>query len=133
MRVHRPEPDVLAFYDGRVPGASVDGDWREAAWALGIASYAIVGGDEALVYDSHMSCAHAAAVRATLAGLGVRRFTLLLSHWHRDHGPSCGVRRRARQQPPPLLAGLRQARTAYPEHPSRLRACGRDRSRSPRT
>jgi cyclase len=85
MRIHRPAADVLAFYDGRVPGAATDPDWRGFALALGIASYAVVAGDEALVYDSHMSPAHAAIVRGTLRDLGVRRFTLVLSHWHRDH------------------------------------------------
>ena len=86
MRVHRPAPGVLAFYDGRRPRAgTVEPDWLELAWVLGIASYAVVGGDEALVYDTHMTLAHAAVVRDTLRGLGVTRFRVMLSHWHRDH------------------------------------------------
>lgn len=89
MRIHRPAPNVIAFYDGRIPGVRA---WSEAAnwlddgaYELGVASYAIVDGDEALVYDTHISCPHAQIVRRTLAGLGVRRFTVLLSHSHRDH------------------------------------------------
>jgi glyoxylase-like metal-dependent hydrolase (beta-lactamase superfamily II) len=89
MRVHRPTLGVLAFYDGRVPGARI---WSEApnwlddgGYALGIASYAVLDGDEALVYDTHLSVPHAEIVRETLRGLGARRFTVVLSHWHLDH------------------------------------------------
>ena len=89
MRVHRPAPGVLAFYDGRVPGVRA---WSEApnwlddgGYALGIASYAVVDGDAALVYDTHLSCPHAEIVRGTLRGLGVRRFVVVLSHGHLDH------------------------------------------------
>ena len=89
MRVHRPEPDVLAFYDGRRPGVrlwSAAPNWLDdGAYELGVATYAVVSGDEALVYDTHISCPHAEIVRRTLRDLGVRRFTVLLSHWHRDH------------------------------------------------
>lgn len=89
MRIHRPAPNVVAFYDGRVPGVrawSDDANWLDdGAYELGVASYAVVDGDEALVYDTHISCPHAEIVRRTLAGLGVRRFTVLLSHSHRDH------------------------------------------------
>ncbi len=84
MRVHEPFPGVLAFYEGRDDAPLLPG-WQGEAQTLGIAAYAIVSGDEALVYDTHLSPAHAQAMRDTLADRGVRRFTVVLSHWHVDH------------------------------------------------
>ena len=57
----------------------------DGALSLGIASYALVAGDEALVYDTHISVSHAEAIREMLASQGVRKFTVVLSHWHLDH------------------------------------------------
>lgn len=89
LRILAPAPGVYAYYDGRIDGVrlhSPDKNWLDdGAFSLGIASYAIVGGDEAIVFDSHISLDHAKAIRAHLEGLGVRRFTLVLSHWHDDH------------------------------------------------
>lgn len=89
LRVLRPHPAVYAFYDGRVPGYRMmaEKNWvDEGAIALGVASYAIVSGDEALVYDTHVSVPHALAIRDTLAReAGVTKFTVVLSHWHLDH------------------------------------------------
>jgi glyoxylase-like metal-dependent hydrolase (beta-lactamase superfamily II) len=88
VRVLRPAPEVYAFYAGR-DGELHDPARRnwvdEGALKLGIASYAIVAGDHALVYDTHVSVAHAHAVRAVLEAAGVTRFTVVLSHWHLDH------------------------------------------------
>lgn len=88
MRVLHPAEGVLAFYDGRVEGYrySPQPNWvDEGAVSLGIASYALVEGDEALVYDTHVSVAHGELIRRTLEAAGVRRITVLLSHWHLDH------------------------------------------------
>lgn len=88
LRVLRPAAGVLAFYDGRIEGHRFgDGaNWvDDGALSLGIASYAIVDGDHALVYDTHVSRAHAARVRRWLAGEGVTRFSVVLSHRHLDH------------------------------------------------
>jgi glyoxylase-like metal-dependent hydrolase (beta-lactamase superfamily II) len=88
VRVLRPAPGVLAFYDGRVEGHrfAPQPTWvDEGAISLGIASYAIVEGEEALVHDTHVSVAHGALIRETLEAEGARRFTVLLSHWHLDH------------------------------------------------
>ncbi len=89
MRVLRPAPHVLAFYDGRIDGVRA---WSEApnwlddgAYALGACSYAIVDGAEAIVYDAHISTDHAALIRGTLEAEGVRSIRLVLSHWHADH------------------------------------------------
>lgn len=88
LRILHPHPGILAFYDGRVPGHrfAPEPNWvDDGALSLGIASYAVVSGTEALVYDTHVSVAHAMAVRDVLTGLGVTKFTIVLSHWHLDH------------------------------------------------
>ena len=88
MRVLRPAPGIFAFYDGRVEGYrfAEELNWvDDGALGLGIASYAIVSGDEALVYDTHVTVDHARFVRATLEAEGVTRFVVVLSHKHLDH------------------------------------------------
>lgn len=89
LRVIEPAPNVLAFYDGRVPGARLHAEtenWLDdGAYALGIASYAVVDGAEALVYDTHVSLPHARLIRAELERRGVQRVRVVLSHWHDDH------------------------------------------------
>lgn len=88
LRIFRPAPNVLAFYDGRVPGHRFlpFANWvDDGAISLGIASYAILDGDQALIYDTHVSLAHAAAIRTALEAMGIHRFTVVLSHWHLDH------------------------------------------------
>ncbi len=89
MTVLEPQPNVLAFYDGRRTGVRAFSDepnWvDDGAYELGVASYAIVDGEEAVVYDTHISISHATVVRRTLEERGVRRMQVLLSHWHLDH------------------------------------------------
>ncbi len=88
LRVIEPYPGILAFYDGRVPGQrfAPEDNWiDDGALSLGVASYAVVSGDAALVYDSHVSVPHGAKVREALVARGVRRLTVVLSHWHLDH------------------------------------------------
>lgn len=89
MRIHEPYPGVFAYYDGRIEGKrlhSARPNWLDdGAYSLGVASYAIVSGPEALVYDTHISFDHARAIRNHLAGLGVTRIRVVLSHWHTDH------------------------------------------------
>lgn len=81
-------PGILAFYDGRVEGYrfSPDPNWvDEGALSLGTASFAIVEGTEALVYDTHTTPEHGRQIRLALEDEGVDCFTVLLSHWHLDH------------------------------------------------
>ena len=55
-----PAAGILAFYDGRVDGYrfAAEPNWvDDGALSLGIASYALVEGDEALIYDTHVSVA----------------------------------------------------------------------------
>jgi len=88
IRVLRPADGIVAFYDGRVEGYRfAEGlNWvDDGALGLGIASYAIVSGNEALVYDTHVTVDHARFVRATLEAEGVTRFVIVLSHKHLDH------------------------------------------------
>ena len=88
MRVFEPHPGLFAFYDGRVDGQrfAQGPNWvDDGALSLGIASYALLRGDHALVYDSHVSVPHALAVKAALEAKGATRFTVVLSHWHLDH------------------------------------------------
>lgn len=89
LRVLEPAPGVLAFYDGRIPGVRLHGpqeNWLDdGAFALGIASYAVMDGDDALVYDTHITLAHARYIRRTLEERGARRIRVVLSHWHDDH------------------------------------------------
>ena len=88
LRILEPADGILAFYDGRIEGHrfAVEDNWvDDGALSLGVASYALVEGDEALVYDTHISVPHARAVRAALEARGVRSFTVILSHWHLDH------------------------------------------------
>ena len=88
LRVIEAHPGLYAFYDGRVEGQRfAEGpNWvDDGALSLGIASYALLRGDHALVYDTHVSVPHALAVKAALEERGARRFTVVLSHWHLDH------------------------------------------------
>src|SRR5882762_1876680 len=88
LRRLNPTPGLYAFYDGRVPGYqfSTEPNWiDDGALSLGIASYALVHGSEAVVYDTHVSLDHARTVRQALEQLGVTRFQVVLSHWHLDH------------------------------------------------
>jgi cyclase len=88
LRVLEPHPNILAFYDGRVEGQQfmAEHNWvDDGALSLGIASYAIVSGKHALVYDTHVSVPHAKFIRDTLSAKGVTDFTVVLSHWHLDH------------------------------------------------
>lgn len=95
MTVLEPAPGVLAFYDGRVPGVRAFAEapnWvDDGAYALGIASYAVLDGEDALVYDTHISLAHARRIREHLETRGVRRIQVVLSHWHLDHIAGTGV------------------------------------------
>ena len=89
MRLVRPAPNVLGFYDGRVDGVRIWSDepnWLDdGAYTLGICTYAIVDGSQALVYDTHISLPHARFIRKTLEEMGVTSIRVVLSHWHDDH------------------------------------------------
>jgi cyclase len=87
IRLLEPSPGVLAFYAGRDGSRFADEEnWvDEGAISLGIASYALLSGSEALVYDTGISVEWGRAVRAEVERRGAKRITVLLSHWHLDH------------------------------------------------
>jgi glyoxylase-like metal-dependent hydrolase (beta-lactamase superfamily II) len=89
MRIVQPFEHILAFYDGRISGLRVHAErpnWLDnGAFSLGTASFAVIDGPDAIVYDTHMSLAHARRVRAALEARGVTKMTVVLSHWHPDH------------------------------------------------
>ncbi|SDP72741.1 Glyoxylase, beta-lactamase superfamily II [Phyllobacterium sp. YR620] len=89
LRIHKPYEGVYAFYDGRIDGVraySERPNWLDdGAYSLGVCSYALLSGDEALVYDTSISLPHARIIRKTLKDAGARRITVVLSHWHVDH------------------------------------------------
>lgn len=88
VRIIAPQAGILAFYDGRIEGHRfADGpNWvDDGALSLGIASYALIAGDEAIVYDTHVSVPHGRFIRAALEARGVRHIRVVLSHWHLDH------------------------------------------------
>ena len=94
VRVLQPHPGLFAFYDGRIEGQRfADGpNWvDDGALSLGIASYALVSDDAALVYDTHVSLPHARLIRQTLEDARVRRITVVLSHCHLDHVAGTGA------------------------------------------
>lgn len=84
-----PAPGIFAYYDGRIAGKRLHSEgenWLDdGAYALGVATYAIVEGPEAVVYDTHISLDHARAIRRHLESLGVTDIRVVLSHWHTDH------------------------------------------------
>jgi cyclase len=84
MRLLEPTDGILAFYDGREGKREHDQpNWLDdGALVLGIASYAIVDGGEALVYDTHLSVDRAQWIRKQL---DATRITVVLSHRHIDH------------------------------------------------
>jgi glyoxylase-like metal-dependent hydrolase (beta-lactamase superfamily II) len=80
---------TYGFYDGRIEGRrlfSTDPNWLDdGAYSLGTASFAIIDGDDALLYDAHITTAHARCIRTLIEAMGVRKLRLVLSHWHLDH------------------------------------------------
>lgn len=82
-------PGLVGFYDGRVRGYraySEAPNWiDDGAIKLGICTFALIDGRDALVYDTHVSPAHGRIIRDTVERLGARDIRVVLSHWHLDH------------------------------------------------
>ncbi len=88
LRLFTPHPGILAWYDGRVDGyrfAARDNWVDDGALAVGIASFALIEDEAAIVYDTGTTLAHGEAIRAELERRGVRHIRVVLSHWHKDH------------------------------------------------
>ncbi|MBF5043393.1 MULTISPECIES: MBL fold metallo-hydrolase [Myxococcaceae] len=78
---------LIAFYDGRnTERLTPDANWvDDAANKLGVATYAIYKGNEAIVFDTFPTIDQARWQRATLESMGITKFTVVTSHWHNDH------------------------------------------------
>jgi len=89
MRVFQINDYLLSFYDGRPaepPLHSQVETWAdEGALNVGVATYVIHRGDAALVYDTYPTTQEAQWVRDYLHKAGIKRFTIVNSHWHLDH------------------------------------------------
>jgi cyclase len=89
IRVFPINAHLVAFYDGRPaqpPRARNIHDWADyGALDVGVATYVIHSGEQALVYDTFPTVREARWVRDYLEKSGVRRFTVVNSHWHLDH------------------------------------------------
>ncbi len=89
MRVFEINDHLLAFYDGR-PLQSAQSEsahnWADyGALNVGVATYVIHRGDQALVYDTFPYTEQAQWVRDYLTRMGIKRFIVANSHWHLDH------------------------------------------------
>lgn len=88
LRISEPHKGLFAYYDGRVTGYRFDPrrNWVDAGGlGLGIASFTLIEGSEALVYDTGTTPAHGSAIADHLIGQGVERIRIVYSHWHKDH------------------------------------------------
>jgi cyclase len=89
MRVFELSDHLLGFYDGRPAESSGSHDvtnWADfGAMNVGVATYVIHSDDQALVYDTYPNTQQAQWVRDYLERSGIRRFTIVNSHWHLDH------------------------------------------------
>lgn len=88
LRILNPYPGVFAYYDGRTGDRywSQEPNWLDdGAFTLGVTTYSIIDGDEALLYDSHITTDHANAMLRHVRSLGVNKTTLVYSHFHNDH------------------------------------------------
>jgi cyclase len=88
ITVSRISDHLLFFFAGREagPAPATGKTWvQESAMDLGVGTYAIHRGSEAVVYDTFTSVEQARWVREYLESMGIRRFAVVLSHWHLDH------------------------------------------------
>jgi glyoxylase-like metal-dependent hydrolase (beta-lactamase superfamily II) len=78
---------TLVFYAGRNWTRIIDEpNWRDdGAMKLGIATYAIYKNNKAVIYDTFADIRQARWVRNHLENMGIKQFTVVLSHWHLDH------------------------------------------------
>ncbi|KAJ4354236.1 uncharacterized protein N0V89_005970 [Didymosphaeria variabile] len=86
LRTFRPggTTGIYAYYDGRTcPWHS--SNWYDETLALGVASYSIIGGDAALLFDAGLTPAHAAHMLAHVRSLGANSVITVYSHFHADH------------------------------------------------
>src|SRR6202790_319518 len=89
IRVFEINDYLTAFYDGRpaqAPRPASVQNWADyGAIDVGVATYVIHRGAQALIYDSFPYAEEAKWVRDYLTKRGIKHVTLVNSHWHLDH------------------------------------------------
>ncbi|KAI3530196.1 beta-lactamase [Colletotrichum filicis] len=87
LRILNPYPGIFAYYDGRTGErfASDQPNWLDdGAFTLGVSTYSIIDGNEAIIYDSHITPDHAGAVMRHVQSQGVTKISVVISHFHND-------------------------------------------------
>ena len=91
IEVFEISDSLVAFFDGRDTATDPrwllkPGNWSAFDAGLGTTVFAVHDNGEALVLDSLWTRSQGEFIREYLARKhGVKRFTLVLSHWHLDH------------------------------------------------
>jgi cyclase len=89
LRVIKPGPSgIFSYYDGRVGGRLISHEPNtidDGAFVLGVSTYAIVSGSEAVLFDAGITLEHAMFMLDHVKSLGVTKVTLVYSHFHSDH------------------------------------------------
>ncbi|KAF2122999.1 Zn-dependent hydrolase [Lophiotrema nucula] len=88
LQAFEPYPGIFAYYDGRTGERfhSEDPNWLDdGAFTLGVCTYAIVSGSEALLYDAGITTEIASFMLDHVTKLGVTKTTMVYSHYHNDH------------------------------------------------
>jgi cyclase len=89
MRVFEINDHLISFYDGRPPPKPHPPGVRNwvdyGAMDVGVSTHVIHQGDQALVYDTFPTVEQAKWVRDYLEKRGIKKFTVVSSHWHLDH------------------------------------------------
>lgn len=86
LRTFRPDgtTEIYAYYDGRTsPWHS--SNWYDETLALGVATYSIIGGNTAVLFDAGLTPAHAAHMLTHVRSLGATNISTVYSHFHSDH------------------------------------------------
>lgn len=94
IRLSSPHPGIYAYYDGRTGSRyySESPNWLDdGAFSLGVATYSLVSGTSALLYDAGITREHAAYMLDHVRGLGVTNITVVYSHVHNDHIAGAGA------------------------------------------
>ena len=82
--------NLLCFYDGRTKAGEpvfhdTDRNWPQVDMNLGVCCYVLFKDDEAVVFDTMVVPEQAQYVRDRMEALGVKKFTVVISHIDLDH------------------------------------------------
>lgn len=88
IQVKELNDHLIYFFDGRNSNERYLKEWNwfdDSAMKLGISTYVIHSGNQAIVYDTFTSVNQALWVRKYMEKIGVTKFKVVHSHWHLDH------------------------------------------------